>query len=555
MKLRGPVRLAVWCALAVWPPALPAAEPDPVARTVVLVNSRQAESVALGEYYLRRRGIPRANLIALPLPVAETITRREFVDRIWQPLQDELFRRGWIEGVQSRSTDAEGRRRVAATGQRLAYLVVCRGTPLRIQHEPANVDPAAAARLPEQFRTNAAAVDSELSLLAHGSPETLGIVRNPLFPGRAPGAVADAGLLLRVSRLDGPTDAAARDLVDSALAAERQGLIGRYYIDLGGPIGDGEHWLESTRAQLADLGYYGDVHPGPGLFGPADRFDAPAFYFGWYAGDVVGPFLREGFRFAPGAIALHIHSFSAASLRTADRHWCGPFVARGVAATFGNVHEPYLELTLRPDLLLRHLAAGATLGEAAYRAMPALGWQTIVIGDPLYRPFRVTLDEQVARADGLPAELAGHVVARQAALLDRLGLHEEARGRFAEGLRRHPGLALALAAARFELAHDRPAPAAAILSAVATGRDFSTADWPLARAAAALLAQLGSTREALPLYEELGRRPAPTDEARRQLLAEARRVAEAAGNARLVQEFERLSATVPPALPAIRGGN
>ena len=69
-----------------------AAEDDLAARTVVVVNARQPESVALGEFYAAKRGIPATNIVALPMPAEETITWRTFVDFIWQPLQDELLR-------------------------------------------------------------------------------------------------------------------------------------------------------------------------------------------------------------------------------------------------------------------------------------------------------------------------------------------------------------------------------------------------------------------------------------------------------------------------------
>jgi uncharacterized protein (TIGR03790 family) len=46
-------------------------------------------------------------------------------------------------------------------------------------------------------------------------------------------------------------------------------------------------------------------------------------YFGWYAGAVNGPFTVPVFRFPPGAIAVHIHSYSAQSLRSDKQYWCG----------------------------------------------------------------------------------------------------------------------------------------------------------------------------------------------------------------------------------------
>lgn len=542
--------LAIGISLLVWalaPVAARAATPadDPAAHTVILVNARQRDSVELGEFYAERRGIPRDNIIALPMPETETINRRDFIDQIWQPLQDELLRRGWFDGKISDQRDELGRRRNAIAGHRLAFLVVCRGTPLRVEHDGKLEGEVVQGmrRGTEQFQTNRASVDAELSLLPQPNLQLTGFMRNPLFNQRQVARITEE-LIVKVARLDGPTFADARQLVTSALTAEKQGLIGRYYVDLKGPHAAGDRWLESTRDQLVDLGYFGDVHAGPGTFDAADRFDAPVLYFGWYSANINGPFLRPGFRFPPGAIAFHIHSYSAGSLRATNEQWCGPFVSRGVAVTFGNVYEPYLELTARPDLLLARLSHGAPLGDAAYFATPVLGWQSVVIGDPLYRPFKVSLEQQVAQLRDLPAELAGHVVARQAAVLDKLNMGKEARALFTQGMRDFPSLALALAGARYELMHERPKEAARMLGFLAVMREFTPADWPLARAGAEIIAQHGSAREALPIYRTLVRAGAPTLEVRARALAEARKVADTVGDMSASLEFGRMASEV-----------
>lgn len=529
---------------------------DLAARTIILVNARQKESVELGEFYADQRRIPRENIIALPMPDAEAISWREFVDQIWQPLQDELFGRKWLEGSLSETRDEVGRRRAALTGHRMAYLVTCRGTPLKINHDPA-LDVATPRRPAGQFQTNRGAVDAQLSLLAQPNQAIAGFVRNPLFNQRHTSSVVEE-FVVKVTRLDGPTAADARALVTSALTAEKQGLIGRYYIDLrgltSGQYAAGDRWLEKTRAQLNDLGYFGDVHAGGATFDPADRFDAPALYFGWYAANVNGPFLRPGFRFPPGAIALHIHSYSANTLRSVTANWCGPLLARGVTATFGNVFEPYLEFTVRPDLLVARLAAGANLADAAFFATPVLGWQSIVIGDPLYRPFKVSLREQLEQLASLPAELAGHVIARQAAVLDQLGMQKEARALFARGMRDFPSLPLALAVARYELLHKRPKQAVDAIRFIGVMKEFSPADWPLARAAAELIAQHGSAREALPAYQSLVRSGAPTNEAQLRALNEARKVADAARDLALSLEFGRMINELTPPPEPVKAG-
>lgn len=126
-----------------------------------------------------------------------------------------------------------------------------------------------------------------------------------------------------------------------------------------------------------------------------------AFYAGWYDENASGPFAQPTVEFMPGAFAYHIHSFSAAQVRTTTRHWVGPLLAKGATATMGAVDEPYLQGT--PDLRVffeRFLLLGFTFGEAAYAAQNILSWQTTVIGDPLYRPFGrnpQTQHEELAR--------------------------------------------------------------------------------------------------------------------------------------------------------------
>jgi hypothetical protein len=87
-------------------------------------------------------------------------------------------------------------------------------------------------------------------------------------------------------------------------------------------------------------------------------------------------------------VAVHIHSFSAATLREPPGNWCGPLLAAGAAATLGNVYEPYLGLTPNLDVFFDRLRAGFTFAESAYMAQPALSWMTTFLGDPLYRPLR-----------------------------------------------------------------------------------------------------------------------------------------------------------------------
>lgn len=511
------------------------AAPDSLAaRTVVLVNANEPESVALGRFYLDQRGIPAANLVALPMSGDEHVTWRMFVDEVWQPLQDTLLRRGWLEGVAGNTLDPAQRRRLTVSTQHIAYLVVCRGVPLAIEHDPTLLSAATTARLPGQEQTNQGAVDSELSLLAAGNYEINGFVANPLFAGRR-ALEPDAQLVVKVARLDGPDFADARNLVSAGLAAESAGVAGRFYVDLKGPIPEGDRWLEETGHELEQLGFDGDYERTPAVFGPGARFDAPVFYFGWYAGDVAGVFLRPDFHFPPGAIALHIHSFSARTLHSRTEGWCGPLVARGVTATMGNVFEPYLQFTHRPDLLVQALARGDNLGDAAYFAMPVLSWQGVVIGDPLFRPLAAgaTPDRETG------AELEPYRVLRRAHLLAHSGRLEDADALLAGENARHPGLVLMLGWAELARLDGPPKAALTALAALAGRETFTAEEWPLAREAAKILCREKAAPAGLAVYSALARSSPPGPEPQREMLVEARSEAQAAGDPARESEFDR----------------
>jgi uncharacterized protein (TIGR03790 family) len=510
---------------------------DLAARTIVVANSTDADSVHLAHFYAARRHIPESNIVAQPMPAEETITWPVFVAQVWEPLQDALVARGWLEGVIGQSRDAIGRRESVFSSHRIAYLVLCRGTPLRIEHDAALAPENLTRRYPAPLRTNAGAVDSELSLVASGNYEVNSLLPNPLFRGQG-GGWPSAALVVKVARLDGPTVADARGLVTSALEAERTGIAGRTYVDLRAENPEGDGWLNTTAHELADLGFEGDVERTARLFDADDRFDAPVFYFGWYAANCTGPFMRDGFRFPPGAVALHIHSFSAETLRSTGRGWCGPFVARGVTATMGNVFEPYLDFTHRPDLFVAALARGASLGDAAYEALPVLSWQAILVGDPLYRPFPIAGGAH--SASELPPGLQPYDWIRRARNLARGDKPAEADALLAEQFKHLRHAALATARARIDFEHERGPAGLAALESIAAGSDFSPAEWPALGEAAHELEARGDTRALLALYGRWTRAPAPDAERRASLFAAAIKAAHAAGDGIAAREFERL---------------
>ncbi|MES2697341.1 MAG: TIGR03790 family protein [Verrucomicrobiota bacterium] len=478
-----------------------AAEGPLAERVILLANSDDPDSLRIARHYAEVRGVPAANIVALKLPLSEAITWREFIALLWHPLADRLIRDKWLDATPMELFDPIGRRKYAPYGHRIAALVVCRGVPLKILHDPDLVSEARPYTNHPQFRVNSGAVDAELSLLPAPGYNINAFVQNPLFQNERP---ADAERhIVRVSRLDGPTAADAYALVDLAVAAEKTGLLGRAYVDYSAKYRVGDEWLEATSRQLRDLSFDLSEDRDGNTMPMTARFDAPVLYFGWYAGDLDGPFRLPGFRFPPGAIALHIHSYSATSLRSTTHGWTAPLVARGVTATVGNVNEPYLEMTHRPNLLLRALARGWTLGEAIYFALPVLSWQAVAIGDPLYRPFAVSLEQQMEKRAELPPALAAYAVIRQMNELEAANQPDEAKALAIRSQRETPTLAVGMAlATRLREADDKEG-AGNALGFAAMIKRFSPDEWALAASAARLLAECGRGVRAVELWQTL----------------------------------------------------
>ena len=536
--------------------SLPAVEPDSArppqsSGVIVLANAADADSLAIARHYAAAREVPAANLLAWKMPSSEAVSWRDFVAAVWNPLLERLVADRWVDAIPMTARDAVGRRKHAPNGHRIAALVVCRGVPLKIEHDPAlHVDtPPYAGR--GEFRTNAGAVDAELSLLAAPNYPINAVVPNPLFRNETP-SVSDLRQVVRVSRLDGPSAADAIGLIDRAIAAEKSGLRGRAYVDIANRDATGDAWFESVARQLEELGFDTAVDRLPGTFPAHARFDAPVLYFGWYASTVDGPFTVPGFRFPPGAIALHLHSYSAATLRSPETGWTGPFIARGVTATVGNVHEPYLGFTHAPHLLLQALARGSTWVEAVYFALPALSWQAVAIGDPLYRPF--------PPGHGIRAKFSGEAPERLDAYdglrrMKRL----EAEGKPAEALefalaqhRRSPGLVLGLALARRQLERGNPAAAAATLDLIRPSEPPAVEEWALFREAAALLQDAGTGGAAMEWWRRLLALPALVPTLRVPWLEEAIRTARSEGATSEAAKWQAELARLAPARPASR---
>ncbi|MGE9290847.1 MAG: TIGR03790 family protein [Puniceicoccales bacterium] len=495
--------------LSVFTPIIADAEIDP-ATVVIVANASDENSVALAEYYAEKRSVPLENIIALPMPAAETVSGMDFVKTVWDPLTEALIEKGWLRGSIRSGRDDFTRLNAMIFGHKMGALLICKGVPLRVEHEDLFFTDADSKRLPKPFQTTRSSVDSELALLAAGPYRLAGPMRNPVYGEEEPSSFT-LEKVVGVSRLDGPSYAAARRMIDSALEAEENGLKGRAYVDIGGPHKAGDQWLETVAEELGGTDYDLDIDRGRPILKASARFDAPALYFGWYTRSIAGVWKDLDLVVPPGAIAFHIHSFSATTIRKRNVGWSGPLVERGVAATVGNVFEPYLEGTHNPGMFLESLLAGKSLVEASLRSNRFFSWQTILLGDPLYRPFAVPLADQLKGIE--PTDpFAQYVVIRE---MNRL-IREEGEVAAADYGKRQfmncPGFALALKTATLLRTHGRSVEALDLLSPFRYSVNVAPDEMAVVVGIAEEFDALGDTATALRLLEAMANSPeAPLD--------------------------------------------
>lgn len=349
--------------LVVFAGGLSALEP---ANVLVVYNAKSEGSRDIAEYYAGLRGIPAAQVLEISCVEKEEITREEYT-------------RDLLPAIEAR---------VKANDQILC-IVLCRGVPLKIKRTLTPVD---------QFKGHdEAAVDSELMLIRAEDRETDSAKRNPWLNSEKALTLEDKVLV--VSRLDGATVEIARGLVEKAILAEALTPEGHSYLDTRGLNGgDGYQFRDDKMEKVEDawkllgIPYTHDTAP---EVVDLSTFKDPLHYQGWYAG---GQTPKGKVRFRTGGIDVHLHSFSAATVRGTTSNWVGPLLSWNATCTYGTVYEPYTVGYPYEEVMWDRIARGWQFGEAGMAANELLSWQAIFVGDPLYRPYPEGWKDRKVRA-------------------------------------------------------------------------------------------------------------------------------------------------------------
>lgn len=394
------------------PAAASALEPDEI---MVIANSDIAESVEIAQYYSSKRKIPPENILALSLGagLSDTIARDDYEKQLAAPIRRKLSSPGFTKKIRCLLTTygvpikVGGRAVLEGQQDKLKQLEEsAQKQRTDLEQLEQSIDPNAVNekktithklnKLQSEIdyitgKETGASVDSELSMVLSGGYELY-----RWQPNKLKGSVLCLSYeTLMVSRLDGPEPEIAMALIDKAIAAEKTGLKGIAYIDSRGIVDDKNPYsfgrFDQSLRDLAVLTTFRTEIPvkqnmTENLFTPGSC-PQTAIYCGWYS---LKQYI-DAFDFVDGAVGFHISSLEAVDLRDPNStQWCPAMLADGITATLGAVAEPYLHAFPQPKAFFLELFKGRCLVEAYYRTKPFNSWQMILIGDPLYKPFKKT---------------------------------------------------------------------------------------------------------------------------------------------------------------------
>lgn len=410
-----------------------------------IVNKKLPASRTLAEYYCKVRGVPVENIVELDLPTGEDISRADYDKKMVAPLREQLKERRekvklllTFHGVPLRvgqvTPSAEQKQQLDKLQKRLAPLEKERADldkKVKEAEDGKKQDEVAALRKerdtlqqklrPLEMQRNRlrggetqAAVDSELALLWQDDYNLYRWQINPLYLHLPKEAAKELPTIVPTCRLDGPTPELVQRLIDDALATEKEGLVGKAYVDArgikwdkkGDAAGTGYGGYDEALREMATLlekqaGLSVVLDDKPALFAVESCPEA-ALYCGWYS---LANFV-DCCKFQRGAVAYHIASSEAVSLRNPNgKYWCKNLLERGACVTLGPVAEPYTVGFPKPAEFFGLLVSGEyTVAECYWKTAYFTSWMTTFVGDPLYNPYRKT---PKLKAKDVPASPAG----------------------------------------------------------------------------------------------------------------------------------------------------
>jgi len=304
-----------------------------------------------------------------------------------------------------------------AAHQEIQFIVLTKGVPIRIRGAETG---ERGDRSSPDTPLNAS-VDSHLAAMDYqdipdavkikitGSGATGVGWSNRYWNAKGPFSHAQYGGYL-VTRLDGYTEADAKALVSRALTAEHGLLDGKILFDVQPIFGLGNKAEQPARIKgtvIKDESPWSDynadmlnAHDLLNKRGIPDELDLTEKFIG-HRSDLLGycswgsndaKYSAEAYQslaFAPGSICDTAVSTSGRTFlpTRGGQSLLVDLVAHGLTCGKGYTDEPLLQAIASPTILMDRYTAGYTMAESFYAASHFVGWQDIVVGDPLCCPY------------------------------------------------------------------------------------------------------------------------------------------------------------------------
>jgi len=369
------------------------------AEVLLVYNADSPVSTAVAKDYAAKRGVTKSVVIhcadSAVSAANETISLADYTSQIAGPIGAYLKLHSEIN-----------------------FIVLTKGVPIRVRGgETGSHDEnlPASAPLNASVDSYLAAMDypsrsDAVKIAIHGSGARGFGWLNHYWKADVPFSHAKFGGYL-VTRLDGYTQADAEALVTRAIAAESEkNSSGEVLLDVQ-PI----FKFKSTDVEGQPLDVTGDI-PDESDYGSwnADMVKAGDLliarkvrteldrdetfvgdrsnlrgYFSWGSNDAkYSEKAYESLTFAPGAIGDTAVSTSARTFlpTTGGQSLITDLIAHGITGVKGYTDEPLLQAIASPSIAMERYTSGFTLAESLYAASRFVGWEDVVIGDPLCRP-------------------------------------------------------------------------------------------------------------------------------------------------------------------------
>ncbi|MEA3445604.1 MAG: TIGR03790 family protein [Bacteroidota bacterium] len=366
-------------------------------------NNGMSDSKELALYYMDKRNVPDSNILGLDI----TTTNYYYYNNQWTNFWDEMV--------------IPIRNKISILGDTgIYYLLLCDKIPYKLV-------------LPVSTNTGRS-LDNALVCLNHLGSSSLPNFptyynSNPFYES-SPTNYSDKGSfdhtynfsgtkMYLVSRLIGTDVRMNKNLIDMALYGEKyiyfdpdpEYYNGVAYADHRFGLYDdstlqaGYHYSPTTYGDFdKDAAYIKFYYEEAGLTykqepneteigqasavftdgSPADSAVQAILYGGWYNYNNY----HDAWEWLPGSYANDLNSNSGANIRNGGGTFLSGSFANGLTCGTGCIGEPYLNGHSQPDIFMHYFLKGYNFVEAAYHAEPKVKWQGIVVGDPLYNPYK-----------------------------------------------------------------------------------------------------------------------------------------------------------------------